>query len=282
MIHHRSTTSRSFLIILSFMLLLLMTPSLALAQEGETAPINGVDIYYTVQGEGPPLILIHGGLGNADYWENQIPALAEEYTVIAMDSRGHGRSTFDDTPIGYDLMMSDVIGLMDYLEIDKADILGWSDGGIIGLDMAINHPERVNKIIAYGANYDPSAVREDIEENETFNAYVEKAIEDYQALSPEPEKMDAFFENIGNMWATEPNFTPAQLRAITTPILILDGEADEAIKTEHTREMASLIPTAELALIPDTGHFAVWERPDEFNRIVPNAISMPNTRYIGR
>ncbi len=284
MIHHRLHPARSRLlfIVLSFMLLLLMTPSLALAQEGETAPINGVDIYYTVQGEGPPLILIHGGLGNSDYWENQIPVLAEEYTVIAMDSRGHGRSTFDDTPIGYDLMMSDVIGLMDYLEIEKADILGWSDGGIIGLDMAINYPDRVNKIIAYGANYDPSGVREDIEENETFNAYVEKAIEDYQALSPEPEKWDAFLENIGNMWATEPNFTPAQLRAITTPILILDGEFDEAIKTEHTREMARLIPTAELVLIPDTGHFAMWERPEEFNRIVLEYLDSPTASFTSK
>ena len=234
----------------------------------EIIPINGIQLYYEVHGEGEPLILVHGGLGNSTYWEKQFDAFAAEYQVIALDSRGHGRSTFSDEPIGYDLMMSDVIALMDHLGIEKANLLGWSDGGIIGIDMAINHPDRVDKIIAYGANYNPSGVRSDIEENEVFNAYVEKAIEDYLALSPAPEKLDAFFENIGNMWATEPNFTVEQLGAISTPILVLDGEDEEAILTEHTVEMAGLIPTAELLLMPGTGHFAMWEQSDEFNRIV--------------
>ena len=234
----------------------------------ETIPINDIQLYYEVHGGGEPLILVHGGLGNSDYWDKQIDVFAKEYQVIALDSRGHGRSTFTDQPINYDLMMTDVLALMDHLGIERANLLGWSDGGIIGLNLAINHPDRMNKIIAYGANYDPSGVRPDIEENEVFNAYVEQAVEDYLALSPAPEKLEAFFENIGNMWATEPNFTPEQLGEIRTPILILDGEEEEAIATEHTLEMAGMIPSAELLLMPGTGHFAMWEQPDEFNRIV--------------
>ena len=234
----------------------------------DTVALNGIQVYYEIHGDGEPLIFLHGGLGNSDYWEKQVPVFSEKYQVILMDSRGHGRSTFDETPIGYSLMASDVIALMDYLSIEKASLVGWSDGGIIGLDLAINHPNRMKKIIAYGANFHPDGVRPDIEDNETFNAYVEKAIADYKALSPAPERVDEFFENIGNMWATEPNFSPEQLDSITVPILVLDGEDEEAILTEHTVEMAGMIPGSELILMPGTGHFAMWEQPEEFNQIV--------------
>ena len=233
-----------------------------------TVALNGIELYYEVHGRGEPLILIHGGLGNAGYWSNQIDVFAKKYQVIALDSRGHGRSTFNEEPISYALMTSDVLALMDYLEIAKADIVGWSDGGIIGLELAINHPDRVNRIVAYGANYDPSGVRSDIGESERFNAYIEQAAADYQTLSPDPTRWDAFLENIGNMWATEPNYTPAQLSAITTPMLILDGKEEEAIDTDHTKLMADLIPGADLHLIASTGHFAMLEKPAEFNEIV--------------
>ncbi len=238
------------------------------AIEAGIASVNDIRMYYEIFGEGEPLVLIHGGLGNADYWKNQIAAFSEQYRVIAPDSRGHGRSTFSEQPIGYSLMTSDVLALMDHLGVEKFNLVGWSDGGIIGLELAINHPERVNKIVAYGANYNLSALRPDIEENEAFNAYIEKTIGDYLKLSPTPDQLDPFLANIDTMWHTEPNYTPEQLGSITTPILVLDGDNDEAIFTEHTEEMAGLIPTAELILIPGTGHFAMWEKPEEFNQIV--------------
>jgi len=232
------------------------------------APINDIQVYYEIHGDGPPLILLHGGLGNAGYWDKQIPVLSKKYKVIAMDSRGHGRSTFSEKPIGYALMASDVVALMDYLSIKKAHILGWSDGGIIGLDLALNHPDRLKKVIVYGANYNLSGVRPDIGESKKFNDYIEKAAKDYQTLSPDPSRWDAFMENIGQMWASEPNLTAEQLGSITVPMLILDGDNDELIYTEHSTEMAGLIPTAELTLVPGAGHFAAWEKPDEFNKIV--------------
>jgi pimeloyl-ACP methyl ester carboxylesterase len=241
-------------------------------ESGITA-VNDIEMYYAIYGEGEPLILLHGGLGNADYFANQIPAFAESYQVIAVDSRGHGRSTVTETPIGYALMASDVLALMDVLEIEAAHVVGWSDGGIIGLDIAIHHPERLLKLVAYGANYVPSGVRTDVGESDLFNAYIERALADYAALSPEPDNMDAFLENIGNMWATEPNFTEEQLGGITTPTLILDGWQEEAIYTEHAFEMASLIPTAELQLMPGVGHFAMFHTPEMFNSIVLNYLS---------
>jgi len=232
------------------------------------APVNDIQMYYEIHGDGTPLILLHGGLGYADYWEKQIPVLSKHYKLIAVDSRGHGRSTYSAKPIKYSLMASDVIALMDYLAIKKAHVLGWSDGGIIGLDLAVHYPDRLIRVIAFGANYNPSGLRADIDKSEKFNKYIEQASKDYQNLSPNPKQWDAFLANISNMWATEPNFTAGELGSITVPILILDGDSDEVIYTEHTTGMANLIPTATLTLIPGTGHFAFWEKPEEFNRIV--------------
>jgi pimeloyl-ACP methyl ester carboxylesterase len=235
---------------------------------GQVAHVNGIDLYYEVYGAGDPLVLLHGGLGNGTYWRNQIPVFAQHYRVIVVDSRGHGRSSFDDQPISYALMASDVLALLDQLGIQKADIVGWSDGGIIGLELAIHHRERLNRVVAYAANFDPTGVRLDIGQNAYFNAYIARAAEDYQVTSPHPERWDTFLANISNMWATEPNYTEAELRGITTPFLILDGEEEEAIDLNQTKLMALLIPGARLELMPGTGHFAMFEQPEVFNRIV--------------
>jgi len=111
------------------------TPSLPMATTSGHAPVNGISIWYATFGSGPPVILLHGGLANSNYWGNQVPELARDHRVIVMDSRGHGRSTRDSRPFGYTLMASDVIGLMDHLGIPQAAIVGWSDGAIIGLSL---------------------------------------------------------------------------------------------------------------------------------------------------
>ncbi len=236
--------------------------------ESGMAAVNDIEMYYAIYGEGEPLLLLHGGLGNADYFANQISAFAEQYKVIAVDSRGHGRSTVTDAPISYDLMASDVLALMDFLEIEKASIVGWSDGGIIGLEIAIENPERLNKVVAYGANYVPSGVKADVGESAVFNAYIGQALTDYELLSPTPEGFDAFLVNISNMWATEPNYTKEQMQAIPVPILFLDGWQEEAIYPAHNFEMSELVPGSELHLMPNVGHFAMFLTPDMFNEIV--------------
>ena len=232
------------------------------------APVSDIQMYYEIHGDGTPLILLHGGLGSAENWGNQIPPFSKKYRVIALESRGHGRSTYSEKPIGYSLMASDVIAAMDFLEIRKAHVLGWSDGGIISLDLAINYPDRLIRVIAYGANYDASGFRADFGENEAVKSAIERMSADYQRLSPTPQQWDTFLANIGKMWASEPHFSPEQLNSITVPMLILAGDSDEGVLTEHTNEMARLIPTAELTFMSDTGHYAVWEKPEEFNEIV--------------
>jgi alpha-beta hydrolase superfamily lysophospholipase len=117
-----------------------------IAKETGYAKVNGAEIYYAIYGSGEPLILLHGGLGNTDYWGGQIAAFSAKYKVINIASRGHGRSTRDDQAYGYHLMASDVLAVMDILSIKKASIVGWSDGGNIGLDIAINNPDRLVKL----------------------------------------------------------------------------------------------------------------------------------------
>lgn len=243
-------------------------PAMPTPRESGMAPVNDIQMYYAVYGEGDPVLLIHGGLGNADVWGFQVPELAKSHKVIVADSRGHGRSTRSDKPFGYALMADDYLALLDHLGVDQTALVGWSDGGIIGLDIAIRHPERLSRLFAFAANYTPEGVKASVADDPTFNAYIARAAEDYARLSPTPDQFDAFVEQISQMWATEPNYTQDQLRAITVPTVIFDGDHDEAIEPAHTEEMAELIPGAELVIMKDASHFAMWQHPDEFNATV--------------
>jgi pimeloyl-ACP methyl ester carboxylesterase len=239
------------------------TPSLPKPAQSGYAPVNGIKIWYATFGRGEPVLLLHGGLANSNYWGNQVPALAKSYRVVVMDSRGHGRSTHDDRPYGYDLMASDVIGLMDFLRLPRAAVVGWSDGAILGLDIALHHPERLTKLFAFAANSDPSGVA-DIAQSAVFNAYIARAEKEYQALSPTPDQYKSFLDQISKMWETEPHFTAEQLRGITVPIWIVDADHDEAIKRENTELMANEIPNAGLLLQPQVSHFSFLQDPGQF------------------
>ncbi len=230
--------------------------------------VNGIQLYYATYGTGEPLLLLHGPLGNSDYWGNQVPAFARKYRVIIIDSRGHGRSTRDNHLYSYRLLASDVLALLDLLHIDKVSIVGWSDGGNIGLQLAIHHPERLRKLFVFDANFNPSGFRSDVDESDTFIRYVEQAGRDYQRLSATPEDYWYFFQAVNLMWGAEPNFTIQQLGRIRMPVMIAAGAHDEAIKSDHTAQLARSIPGAKLLILPDAGFFAIWQQPKRFNKAV--------------
>ena len=240
------------------------TPTLPKAVRSGTAPVNGIELWHAVFGEGEPVVFLHGGLANSNYWGLQVAAVAQHHQVIVMDSRGHGRSTRDDRPFGYDLMADDVVALLDYLKIQRAAVVGWSDGGILGLDLAIRHPGRVSKVFAFAANTDPSGVVDGVEKNPTFAAFIARAGREYKQLSATPGGYDAFVDAISKMWATQPNWTATQLAAITPPVLVVDGDHDEAIKRPHTEQIAATIPGAGLLILPNTSHFSFLQDPDQF------------------
>ena len=158
-----------------------------------------------------------------------------------MDSRGHGRSTRNAEPYGYALMASDVIGLMDFLKIPKAALVGWSDGAIVGLDIAMKHPERLTKLFAFGANSDPSGVA-DFTGNPVVTAAIARAEKEYEKLSPTPGEFADFLAQITRMWETQPNWAADDLKKITVPTWIVDGDHDEVIRRENTNSWPPRYP----------------------------------------
>lgn len=231
------------------------------------ADVNGVKLYWASYGEGEPVVLLHGGAGNGDHWANQVPALtAAKFKVFVVDSRGHGRSTRDKTPLSYAQMADDLLALMDQLKLEKAALVGWSDGGAIALDVALRHPERVSRLVAYGTNYNLAGMRSG--GGATFPVYFARCSADYARLSPTPKDYKGLQEALRPMWKTQPNYSDAQMATIAVPTLVLDGDHDEIIRQEHVRQLAKLIKGAKLVLVPDSSHFALFQQPGAFNQAV--------------
>src|SRR6266851_7244843 len=148
------------------------------------------------------------------------------------------------------LMATDVLSLMDALHVTKAALVGWSDGAIIGLDIAIHHPDRLTRLFAFAANSDTSGVK-DVDKDPVFNAYFSRTKEEYKKLSPTPTELKVFSEQLDKMWDSEPHFSDDQLRSIKVPTWIVDGDRDEVIKRENTDHMAALIPAAGELILPE-------------------------------
>ena len=247
-------------------------PAMPVSNVAGYAPVNGIHMYYAVYGAGDPVLLIHGGLGHADLWANQVRDLMKDHTVIVADSRGHGRSSRNAEAYSYDLMAADYLALLDYLKIDKVALVGWSDGGIIGLDIAMEHPERLTRLFAHAAHVTVDGVDPKVMESKVFNAYIARMGEAYPKMSKTPDQFDAFVEQISHMWATQPAWTDAELAKITVPTAIVLGDHDEAITRAHTEHMAQVIPGATLVILPDASHFAMLQDPKGYDQAVRDFI----------
>jgi len=243
------------------------TPVLPQPAVSGYASVDGIMIWYAEFGHGEPVLLLHGGLANSNYWGKQVRALMGRYRVIVMDSRGHGRSTRDAQPFGYDLMAKDVVGLLDYLKIRRVALVGWSDGAIIGLDIAMHYPDRLSKLFAFAANYDTAGVA-DVDKSSVFTAFEARAGKEYSALSATPRNYGAFLKAITAMWAHEPSWHKSDFARIAVPTWIVDADHDEAITHDQPRTMADWIPNAGLLIEPDVSHFAFIQDPDRFTQDV--------------
>jgi pimeloyl-ACP methyl ester carboxylesterase len=241
------------------------TPAPIPSERSGQADANGISIHYAVYGGGSPVILLHGGLANADYWGNQIRALAPRHTVIVMDSRGHGRSTRDSRPYSYDVMADDVVSLMDVLRVPKAHVVGWSDGGILSLNLAIRHPDRVDKIFTYAATGMNAGSKLGAIMNRTIIAFIKRAGREYKAYSATREGYGSFVLQLVKMWANQPNWTAVELRTIVAPVLVVHGDHDETVKREQAEYIASTIPGARLLILSNVSHFAFLQDPELFN-----------------
>jgi len=227
---------------------------------------DGARIWYATYGSGSPVILLHGGLGHSGNWGYQVPALVGSgYRAVVIDSRGHGRSTRDAQPYRYERMAADVLAVMDALFLEKAGLVGWSDGATIALILAMKEPSRVAGVYFFACTMDPSGVKELTELPPIVDRCLGRHAKDYAQLSATPDQFQAFVEAVSLMMRTQPNYEAHDLAQIRAPVAIVHSENDEFIRREHAEYLARSIPNAELVDLIGVSHFAPLQRPDQFN-----------------
>jgi pimeloyl-ACP methyl ester carboxylesterase len=228
----------------------------------------GSRIWYAAYGAGAPVILLHGGMGHSGNWGYQVPALvAAGYRAILIDSRGHGRSTRDERPYTYELMALDVLAVMDTLNLERAALIGWSDGACIALVLAAQTPARAAGVFFFACNMDPSGTKP-FEFTPTIGRCLNRHKQDYQQLSVTPNQFDEFCEAVNLMQNTQPNYSADDLAQISVPVTIAHSEHDEFIKREHAEYLARSIPNADFVFLDGVSHFAPLQRPEQFNRAI--------------
>jgi pimeloyl-ACP methyl ester carboxylesterase len=247
------------------------------AKKKGCAKINDIEMFYAIFGEGDTILLIHGGLGNADVWEAQVAALSARFQVIVADSRGHGRSTrIPGQRLHYRDMADDYVALLTLLGIRKVTLVGWSDGAIIGLDIAMRYPDRLSKLFAHAANSDPGGLFSS--PGPAWSGYERWAQDAYRRHSGDRCGRGGQGDYAGlkaamrPMWAREPNWTKSDLGKIDVPTAIVLGDRDEAIRCSHTKSLASAIPNAKLMVLSGVGHFAMRQDPASYNQAIVSFI----------
>jgi pimeloyl-ACP methyl ester carboxylesterase len=235
--------------------------------EGHVAR-DGARIWYATYGRGAPVVLLHGGLGHSGNWGYQVPALvAAGRRAVLVDSRGHGRSTRDARPFTYELLASDVLAVLDALGLDRAAVVGWSDGACTALILARRTPSRVAGVFFFGCNMDPGGVKEFIP-TPVIDRCFSRHAKEYARLSRTPDDFEAFVAAVSLMQRTQPNYAADDLAEVRVPVTVVHAEGDEFIKREHAEYLAQSIPGADLVLLPGVTHFAPLQRPAQFNAAV--------------
>jgi pimeloyl-ACP methyl ester carboxylesterase len=221
--------------------------------------IRGINMYCEIYGQGKPLLLIHGNGGSIQAFENNIPYFSKKYKVIAVDSRAHGKTIDTKDSLSFEMMADDEAALLDKLHIDSAYVLGWSDGGINALLLAMRHPGKVIRLVSTGANLWPDSTA------------LIPSLWKYEKNQVDTTHTENFNAKQKNDWKLflldwlQPNISLEQLRSIKCPALIIGGDHD-LIRVEHTVLISQNIPKAYLWILPNSGHGTLIEHRDEFNK----------------
>jgi len=241
-----------------------------------TVDANGVRHHYEEHGTGTPVLLLHGGLESSDSWGRQTPVLAEQHRVVLIDRRGHGRTADVAGPITYEVMRDDTIACIEALDLAGAHLVGWSDGGIIALMVAIERPDLVGRIVAIGANASADAYT--AETRVTLgpgSLLVELMRADYEATTPDgADHWPVVLDKIQHLWWEAPLDFTDQLGSIGAPTLVLAGD-DDCIEPAHSVEMFQRIPKGRLGIIPGASHAVPLEHPDLVNRMILDFLGGP-------
>ena len=241
------------------------------------APVNGLNMYYEIEGTGDPLVFIPPAFGFAGL--KSFPALVESHTVLTVDLQGNGRTVdIPERPLSIERYAEDVIGLLKYLGIAKADLFGESYGGNTAVMIAVRCPEVVGRVATYGATFGPPQVALNPRTTQfdqpptAESSYIQYQRENYKRVAPDPEYWPKIFDKLGSLqWE---GFSKEELASIRAPVLIALGDRD-FVWLEHAVESFNLIPNAELAVIPDAGHFTLSSEPNKVIPAVKNFLERP-------
>lgn len=235
---------------------------------GKYYDVNGVKLYVEEYGKGKPLLLLHGNGGSISAMSSIIPYFSERYRTIALDSRAHGKSIDSGDSLSFEMMADDVASLFDQMKIDSAYIVGWSDGGIIALDIALRHPGKVKKLASTGANLWPDST-----------ALIPSVWKDEKRYYDSQKDMPKVTSDEKNSWKVfmldweQPSISLASIRKIQSPSLIICGDHD-LIRIEHTVQIFQNIPKAQLWILPNSSHGTLIEHPKEFCETVDQFFSL--------
>ena len=231
------------------------------SEVGKYASVNGIEVYYEIYGEGEPLLLIHGNGGSIRSSTPKIEYYKDNYMVIAMDSRGHGKTKDIGDSLTYENMTKDINAVLDQLNIDSCYIWGQSDGGIIGIKLAIDFPDKVKKLATFGANLRPDA------------AVVNDGISDWLDKAWAAET-DDYKRRLLGLLKYQPQIATNDLAKISAPVLIMTGDRD-VIRLEHSLEMFYNIKQSNLFVMPGATHFGSYEKPKLFFQVLDDFFTKP-------
>jgi pimeloyl-ACP methyl ester carboxylesterase len=239
---------------------------------GGYVDIGALKTWYDEDGGGEPLVLLHGGICTNATWAAQMPEFGTHFRVIAPERRGHGHTPDLEGPLSYEIMSADTIGFLNAVVDGPVYLVGWSDGGVIGLLVAMARPDLVRKLVVISANFDTSGLTpEAMEGFTTLSADSDDLAvlrESYQAVSPDgPGHWPVVVDKFKEMVSTQPAITVDELTRITAATLVAVGDHD-IVTLDHTSTLFRAISNSELAVVPGTSHFLTMEKPDLVNRLV--------------
>ncbi len=238
-------------------------PALPTPTAEGTVTIDGAAIRYVTFGRGPAVVLLHGGCGHSGQFGALVPALHDRHQVIAIDARGQGGSGLPASGLSYAALAKDVIAVLDHLQVPRAAVVGWSDGAVVGLDLAMHHGERITGLFAFAGNLDRGGTMRP-RDPAPFTAYYARCARDQAQAQPDAARRAAARGALRRMWRSAPRYTAAQARAIAVPVTVVHTERDQLIRADHARKLADLIPGARLVVLRGVGHFAMFEDPPQF------------------
>jgi len=245
------------------------------AEAGQYAGLNGIKMYYETYGSGDPVLVIHGSGQSIADMNFQIAHFAKSNRVIVVDSRGHGKTNLGTDHLTYIQMMEDYNALLDQLGVNGTNVIGWSDGGILSLLLAIHHPDKVNKLAIMGANLRPDDSAVDPEVGKLLQPVSDMF--DEMIASQDTSADWQLQRQLFDLLMTQPNIPIESVQKIEAPVLVIAGDKD-IIRTQHSFEIFENLPRAHLAILPGQTHWAPVTDPEGFNALVEKFFDTPYSR----